>query len=657
MKQAFLFLSIIFICIMLVIVALIFNDPAATVEKYRAEMAQREGKASNSSNALFPSKIDININVNIQMDANTAQALNAFSRSGNTSENKILNTTIDSQPSKENPPVKEPTPSSVHRHPDPSIFVPINPHAEKTLMLAISQEPDSLDPIFQEMSASKEFYGHMFRQLTAIDHNWNVFPELALEVPTIENGLWEVFENGKMRTTFHLRDLKWSDGHPLTADDFLFTYEVVMDKLQPVVTRDVYEKIEKMESENEGRTLVITWKKHYAYAVEDDIWVVPQHLLEPIYRKDPVNYNIHPKVAREPVGNGPYRLKEWVSGSHIILEKNPYWYGKEPHFEKLIYQIVGDTSILEDKLVYNEIQMISPIGLSMDQALRLERSHGKKVNVYMKSGLVWEHIDCNLDSPILKDVRVRQALMYGMDRDTLVSVLFENRQKVAHSWLPSKHYGYHPEIKQYSLNPEKAGQLLDEAGWRLVDASGKPYSDRIRRNSEGEKLEIIIMTTTGNKVREEVEIKLQGQWKKIGVELLIKNENPKVFFGETTSKRRYPHLAMYAWTMSHFSDGESLWTIKNIPSEENGWQGQNYPGWYNEEANALDLQVSSTLDRELRIELLRRQQELWVEDVPSLPLYFRSDIMAAHKDLVNIYLTGAISPVSWNSEYWGYREK
>lgn len=649
MKHAFTFFGVMLLCLTLIVMTLIQNDPAKVIERFKEEEARKNG--TDKGNSFIPSQIDINLNINIQMDENTATLFQNFSWPSRKEETEHPIQRLPDVRPKPEPPAKS---SSRHRHPNPSLFKPVNPKAEKTLTIAINQEPDSLDPVFQEMSASKEFYGHMFRQLTELDHEWKLFPELALEIPTLENGLWEILEDGRMRTTFHLREAKWSDGVPITADDFIFAYEVSMDELQPVVTRDVYEKMEKMESKDEGRTLVITWKQIYAYPNEDDIFLLPKHALEPLYRKDPVNYHTHPKVARDPICNGPYRVKEWASGSHIILEKNPYWYGQDPHFTEIIYQFVKETSLLEDKIIHNEVQMISPIGMTMDQSIRLERTHGTQVNIFTVNGLVWEHIDCNLDSNILKDRRVRQALMYGMNREQIVQNLFEGRQKVAHSWLPGKHYGYHPKVKQYNFDLESAIRLLEEAGWKIKDTNGREYDDGIRRNEAGEKLEIVFQTTTGNKVREEVQLLLQSQWKKIGVQVTIKNQDAKLFFGETTNKRQFPHLAMYAWTMSSFSDGESLWAIKNIPSEENGWKGQNYPGWRNEKANEIDLQVSKVLDREKRAELLRQEQELWVEDIPALPLYFRADVMACHKKLINIYMTGTDTPVSWNSEYWGY---
>ncbi len=259
--------------------------------------------------------------------------------------------------------------------------------------------------------------------------------------------------------------------------------------------------------------------------------------------------------------------------------------------------------------------------------------------------MVWEHIDFNLDCEFFKDKRVRQAMLYAIDRNEIVNQLFEGKQKVAHSWLPPKHYGYNPNLKKYNYSPEIAKQLLESAGWKM----GK---DNVLVNNNGKKFEIVLMSTAGNKVREQVEQILQSYWEKIGIKVEIKNEPAKVFFGETTKKRKFPHLAMYAWIMSPVSDGESLWTIENIPSKENNWQGQNTPGWRNKEANEIDHQIPQTLNEEERIKLFHKQQEIWIDELPSIPLYFRVEVTAIKKVLKNWLPTGMTTPPTWNCEHW-----
>ncbi len=259
--------------------------------------------------------------------------------------------------------------------------------------------------------------------------------------------------------------------------------------------------------------------------------------------------------------------------------------------------------------------------------------------------MVWEHVDVNLDHPWLADKRVRQALLYALNRQEMVQALFESRQEVSHSWLPPNHYGYNPKIPTYAHDPARARALFAEAGW-------KPGPGGILVNAKGEPFRISIMTTAGNPLRSRVEQILQSQWKKVGIELEINNQEAKVFFGETMRKRQFPHLAMYAWTQGPTSDGEILWTIRNIPSEANDWTGQNYPAWKNAEADRIDTEVPHVLSRAERIKLLAREQELWADELPALPLYNRMETPIVRDTLREWRVTGTYWPVTWNCEAW-----
>ena len=233
-------------------------------------------------------------------------------------------------------------------------------------------------------------------------------------------------------------------------------------------------------------------------------------------------------------------------------------------FENVTKFYPPNTNALESNLLSGTIDAISPLGLPLDQALDFERRHGTKFAFHYRPSMTWEHIDCNLEDPILKDKRVRQALLYSANRQQIVDVLFQGKQQVADTWLPPKHYGYNPKVAHYNYDPDKAKKLLEEAGW-VLSPSG------VRVNKRGDKLHLTLMSTAGNKTREQVEQVLQSDWSKIGIELEIINQPPKVFFGETMRHRKYKQMALYAWVVGPVSDGEGLWTKENIPSEKNNW--------------------------------------------------------------------------------------
>ncbi|MBI3267583.1 MAG: peptide ABC transporter substrate-binding protein [Planctomycetes bacterium] len=526
-----------------------------------------------------------------------------------------------------------------------------------SLRITIQQEPDSLHPLLMDMSASSEIAGDTIRPgplwagLCVRGDDWVNRPLLALELPSVENGLWKVLDGGKrMETTWHLRpEAKWSDGHPITADDFIFAFKVIMDdRVLGVVSRDQERRIETMEAKGDDKkTLVITWKEPYAYA-DTGHACLPSHLERPIYEKDPNQY-AKQDIAARLVGNGPYRLKDWARGGSITLERNDNYWGERPKFDRIIYSFTSDTNTILANILSNTLDAASPVGLTFELGLQLQQKPPPGFKTLFTPGLVWEHIDFNLDSPLVKDKRVRQALTYAIDREKLVDVFFEGKQPVADGWLPPKHYAHHPNLRKYGFDPAKAQALLDEAGW-------KKAADGWRHNAAGEKLKLVIRTTAQNAVREQIEQFIQANWKEVGVELVIENQEAKVFFGETMKYRKFEHLAMYAWTLSPVSDGETLWTAKNIPTEKNGWTGQNTPGCTNPEIDRLDGLVPITLAEAERVKLLRQEQELWIEELPAIPLYFRSDVTVARKKLKEWRPTGTDVGVAWNSERWHFAE-
>ncbi len=510
-------------------------------------------------------------------------------------------------------------------------------------MVGVPQEPDTLHPLFSQTMVSTEVQGLLFEGMVEYDDEWRLNPRIVESIPTLENGGLVKLSGNRIQTTWKLKEgIKWSDGWPITVEDFIFAYKVIMDNRVPVVSRDMENRIEKMEAPD-PRTLVVTWKEPYAYTFLGHSFL-PKHILEASYLKDPEKFHEH-EYNRNPLGNGPYVLKEWKPGAYVSASQNPNYYGDKPQFQNIIYKFTGGTTTLESDIVTRNIDAISPTGTDLSQILDFEKRKGNEFQFGYVDGMVWEHIDFNVDEPRFQDKRVRQALLYGLNREEMVQRLFAGKQSVAHSWLPPKHYGYDANVKKYPYDPEKAKELLEEAGWK-VGPNG------VRINKKGEKLSFILMTTAGNKVREDIQQLIQEDWKKIGVKIEIQNQPAKVLFGDTLNKRKYKHLLLYALVYSPISDGESGWTSKNIPSAKNNWQGQNTTGWRNSEIDVIDSQVPVTLEEEKRKELLKKEQVIWVEELPALPLFWRADVTVIRKGIENWKPTGTSTPVTWNVEYW-----
>ncbi len=268
------------------------------------------------------------------------------------------------------------------------------------------------------------------------------------------------------------------------------------------------------------------------------------------------------------------------------------------------------------------------------------------MRVHYTQGLIWERINLNVDDEFLRDKRVRQAIAYGIDREEIASKLFYGKQPVAHSWLPPAHPGHNPSVRKYAYDPNRARQLLTEAGFT-------PGPDGIMRGREGRRLELTIISTAGNAIRERIEVIMQDQLKQVGIDLKINNVPASVLVGTTIRRRQY-QMTMY----SNFFGPTTLGTFfhsNQIPTEANNYEGGNHMGWRNSENDRILDQAADELDEAKRIQLLRRQQELVAEDLPVIPLYFRVYLTTAKTALRNVK-PGGFSGILWNAPEWGWAQ-
>ncbi|MGI9451034.1 MAG: ABC transporter substrate-binding protein, partial [Geminicoccaceae bacterium] len=270
---------------------------------------------------------------------------------------------------------------------------------------------------------------------------------------------------------------------------------------------------------------------------------------------------------------------------------------------------------------------------------------GDRFEIVYKPGLVYEHLDLNLDNPILADIRVRKALIQGIDREAVSAQLFEGRQPVAHGSVHPLDWVYFEDVPQYQEDLEAAAALLDEAGWTEM-------KDGIRHNQAGEPLALELMTTAGNRTRELVQQVLQSNWQRLGIDITIKNEPARVFFGETTKKRKFSGLAMFAWISAPENVPRSTLHSEEIPSADNGWAGQNYTGYINPEVDQLIDDIELELDREKREKMWHELQTIYAEDLPVIPLYFRADSHIWPKWLKGVVPTGHMDSSALLVEHW-----
>lgn len=533
-----------------------------------------------------------------------------------------------------------------------------------TLRIGITQEFDSLNPLHARMLVSRYVYNMINRTLVTLDKDARWVPMVAKSIPTLENGEAKVIKEGgkeKIVANWEIREnYTWGDGTPVTAKDVKFSWEVAQAKFSGVNDRDVYAQVEeiKIDPKNPRKFTFKYREAAYNYYHIGNFALLPEHIERPIFKKygsKKEGYIKNSEYAKNPTNPGlymgPYVISQLKLGSHVVLTKNPKFTVKPAKIEKIVLKLIPNTNTLESNLRSGTIDMISTFGFTLDQALAFEKKSKQNnwaYNIDFQESITYEHIDLNMDNPKLKDIRVRKALVYAINRKELTTALFEGRQKPAvHNVSPvDPWFTDDPnEIVVYDPSKRKARKLLTDAGWKLNKEDGYRYKN-------GERLTFTLMTTAGNKTRELVQVFLKNEWKKVGVDIKIKNEPARVYFGETVRKGTFDSMAMYAWTSSPEWNPARLLHSRNIPRSDNGYAGNNAGKWVDPAVDkALD-DLNAEFDVNKRKAIMAKVLRAYTDQVPVIPLYYRSNVSVKPKNMKGHFVSSHQFPGTNYVENW-----
>lgn len=542
------------------------------------------------------------------------------------------------------------------------VFAPACPRASpapaagatsRRLVVVTTAEPDTLSPFLTTSAGAREIGALVARDLVVTDPAWANVPDLAAAVPSLARGDVRPGPGGKLVVTWQIRDdARWEDGAPVSPADFLLGWRVQADPTQEIVSgRDDALRIESMVPAADGKGFVVTWREPNPFFAEPRVHrplpahVVGQRLddggrLRPL-KDDP--------LARAPLSNGPFRLVEHVPGQHLLFRRNEH-FAPRPLLDEVLVKIAPSTTGALTLLQSGDAHLVLPSGgPSPVEARAFVEQHRERFALRIAPGQVWTHIDVNLDDPWLKDVRVRRALAAALPRQQIFDAISGGLYETAETYLPPRHWG-HAKLPPLVFDPAAARKLLDDAGWKTLGPDG------VRRNQKGERLSLQLAAASGQPETEQLLVLVRQAFLEVGVEVTLDLRPFKVFFGEGARKRRLPHLAFYAWTLDGSSMGGALWRKDKIPAADNGWNGQNLPGWRNDEATALLVEADATLDLEERRRLLRRVQELVREELPAIPMYFRPVVVVHDRRVRGLEPTGTQTPLTWNAANWELAE-
>lgn len=555
------------------------------------------------------------------------------------------------------------------------------PSGAGDMIIGISQEPPTLASWNADATVATYVLGAVEEGLIIFDPNGEQTPQLAESVPTLENGGAKYVGEGEDRqlvVTWKLRKgAKWSDGVDLTARDVVFGYNLVQNENVPVVDRSLTDKFFKVEA-TDDYTVVGTFLSQKqardraanapagakdrlgVYAKQEGPVVDPNYAtLLPVYPEHAYGKiapdQLETQVGRNPIGSGPYKLRQWIGGQAIILEPNPY-YGTtstKPQFKTVIFKIVEDTNQLLSQVQTGQVKMAFGDALNVPNIPAIdELAKAGKVKGYYSPSTTWEHLDFNLRNDKFKDVRVRQAIVAAINRQRIVDQVLFGKSVVAHSWItPNIRKFYNPNVPKYAFDLSKTNELMTAAGFKKGDDGIWAKGDL--------RMSFTYLTTAGNALRAQVSQLVAGDLKAAGFE--VKNEYMPAgsyFADDGPLQRGTFEFAEFAWTSSPDPGGVGLYGTAGIPTEANGFVGQNYGAYSNSENDQLlndaNNNADVALDPAKRAEKYTQQQLIFAQDAAVIPLYLRPEVSVAPTSLKNFKPTGSTTPPTWNIQEWSY---
>ncbi len=477
-----------------------------------------------------------------------------------------------------------------------------------------------LNPVIANDSASGTINDQVFNGLVKYDKDIKLIGDLAER--------WDISNGGKT-ITFHLRKgVKWHDGVEFTADDCLFTYKKFVDPNVATPYSSSYMDVSRAEVVDKF-TFRVTYKEPFSPALESwAMGIVPKHLLE---GKD---INTDP-FSRNPIGTGPYKFKEWIGGQKIVLEANSDYFEGRPNIDQFIYRVIPDSTTMFQELLSGGVDMM---GLTPLQYLRKSETRRIRENYnkfrYPANG--YTYMGYNLSSPLFSDIKVRQALSYAIDRQSIIDGLLLGLGKPCTGPFSYVSWAYNPKAKSYPYDPGLARRMLADEGWKDRNRDGI-----LEKN--GRVFRFTILTNQGNTERIRTAEIIQQNLKALGIDVSIRVMEWQAFL-EQIDKRSFDAIIL-GWSMGRDPDLYDIWHSSKTKKGE-----YNFVGYKNPEIDKLLVAGRRTFDIEKRKKIYYRIHAILAEEQPYAFLYVPDALPIVHKRFKGIEV--APLGIMYNFIHW-----
>jgi peptide/nickel transport system substrate-binding protein len=457
------------------------------------------------------------------------------------------------------------------------------------LRAGLDVDADTLDPRLTKNTSGRRIQELVFNGLVAIGPDYAPAADLADKWDNPDDKTW----------VFHLRQgVKFHDGSDLTAADVKFTYESVLDQAFNSPVRAFYLSVDKVEA-TERSTVTFTLKTPFApFLSYMDLAIVPQAVVQ----------KLGADFGTKPVGSGPFKVDRWATGDTIELSANDSFFGGRPNLDRVRVKVVPDNSGRVVGLESGDLDFVqSPV--SPQDVARVQTAAKLKVDRTPAAGYTYVNLNCA--DPILADKKVRQALSHLVNKQQIIDTIYKGIGKPANGPIVPGMWAYSADVPSYDYNPEKAKQLLDDAGWKLNQAADG------MRSKDGQKLSLTVRTHSEDPDRKQLIQVLQSEFQKVGIDATTSTVEFPAFFQDVQDGKY--QVGVIGWL--NLSDPDRA-TFRQFTLDGTA----NYGKYKNDQVDKLLKDARTTLDQSKAKTLYADAVKQIVDDAPYIFVQYQEYI-------------------------------
>lgn len=534
------------------------------------------------------------------------------------------------------------------------------PAIPKHITVAINSSPAALSSqLTQQLGGTTDIESLTRGGLASWDPTGILRPQLGEAVPSIDNGLWKLFADGRMEITWHIKpSVFWHDGAPLTADDLAFTLAVARDKEVPFLGKLGSVGIDSVEAPD-PRTLTVRWSQPFISA--DSLFAInggnvlvlplPKHLLEQTYVTDKPNFTQVPYWATEFVGAGPYRVNEFARDTHLRLEAFDQFVLGRPRIDEIEVKLIPDINAVIANLLSGSVDAILGRGLTFEQGRSLrEQWNAGQVDFILSSVVIIYPQFLNPNPPVVGNAQFRRALLQAVNREELANALMGGVSPVAHGRvLPQapEFTELQSAMVQYAFDPRRATELIEGLGYRkgtdarFRDSANQPLTVEVRSNPGEENTKPTLATV--------------DYWQQVGVgvdTVVVPTQRQR----DLEYRATFPAFELTGQPGALENIASLRSDVRAVP--ENNFQppsGKNYARYSNPEMDALLDRYFMTVPAPERLGIAKEIFRRITDDAIWLTLYYTPRTTAIGNRLRNVQGANEPGTTGWNAQEWDLR--